>query len=138
MMPTRSVPRWSSIPLLVLTLFACEPRADEPPADPAAGVPAAVETRTINVTLDEWSVALDADTVDAGTVVFAIVNNGQYAHVLEVERGDDEWETDRLGPGESTTLEVTLEPGIYEVYCPIDDEHGSHAGIGMRTTLVVR
>lgn len=92
---------------------------------------------TVRATLTEWDIELAADTLQPGQVVFQIRNDGEYDHAFEVEGAGEEWETD-VGVGEDETLEVTLETGTYEVYCPLDDEHGNHEQLGMSTRLVVR
>lgn len=92
---------------------------------------------TVQATLTEWEIDLAADTLQPGEVVFQVRNEGEYEHAFEVEGAGEEWEIE-VGPGEEETLEVTLESGTYEVYCPLDDEHGNHEQLGMTTELVVR
>jgi plastocyanin len=73
-------------------------------------------------------------TVDAaGKVTFTVTNDGQETHALEVEGDDVEEETDSIAAGDSGTLTVDLEPGEYELYCPID----GHREQGMEGKLVV-
>lgn len=89
---------------------------------------------TIEIALSDF--ALDPATVRvdaAGTYTFRAVNDGETGHALEVEGGGVEEETDELGPGESGELTVELEPGTYELYCPI----GGHRAAGMEGELVV-
>ncbi len=89
--------------------------------------------------MDEWNIRLARDTVTtAGPTTFRVRNNGEYAHVLEVEGQGNEWVSDTIPPGDWVTLETRLEPGSYELYCPIDGEHGDHSERGMVTHLVVR
>lgn len=129
----------------LLLMAACEP-ADEPERQPgqfADTLPAADAARDpavhdLAATLSEWNIRLGQDTVAPGSTVIRARNNGQFPHALEVERNGEEWETDPIEPGAWADLEVDLEPGTYEVYCPIDDEHGNHEQMGMRTELVVR
>lgn len=94
----------------------------------------------LTVVLEEWTVRPARDTIDAtdGPTTFRVRNNGDYEHILEVEGQGNEWETDRIAPGDWATLEVELEPGTYELYCPIDDDHGEHEDLGMTAPLVVR
>jgi uncharacterized cupredoxin-like copper-binding protein len=62
------------------------------------------------------------------------LNNGTIEHNLEVEgQGIEEAFDSNLQPGETRTLEVDLQPGTYEVYCPVAD----HADQGMRVELTV-
>jgi plastocyanin len=73
-------------------------------------------------------------TVDAaGKVTFTVTNDGQETHALEVEGDDVEEETDSIAAGDSGPLTVDLEPGEYELYCPID----GHREQGMEGKLVV-
>jgi uncharacterized cupredoxin-like copper-binding protein len=51
-----------------------------------------------------------------------------------VERdGEGVAASDAIGPGESTTLAVTLDPGQYVFYCSI----GNHRTMGMEITVEV-
>ena len=96
------------------------------------------ESGALTVTMDEWNIRLANDTIQAvGPVTFRVRNNGEYAHILEVEGQGSEWVTDTIPPGDWATLETTLEPGSYELYCPIDGEQGDHSELGMVTYLVV-
>ncbi|HEX2097708.1 MAG TPA: plastocyanin/azurin family copper-binding protein [Rubrobacteraceae bacterium] len=55
-------------------------------------------------------------------------------HALEIEGNGIEEETDDIEPGGSAELEVNLEPGTYELYCPV----GNHEERGMVGTVTVR
>lgn len=107
---------------------------------PDAATGTADTTGAFTVVLNEWTVRLSRDTIDvvSGPTVFRARNNGTYAHILEVEGQGSEWKTAEIQPGEWATLEVQLQPGTYEIYCPIDDEHGTHQEMGMTAELVVR
>ena len=98
----------------------------------APETPATAETVRITETdfaLDPGSVSLD----DPGTYRFDVVNEGQVAHALEIEGEGIEEETETLEPGERATLNVTLEAGEYELYCPVSD----HADQGMTGKIEV-
>lgn len=75
----------------------------------------------------------DVSVDEAGETTFTVSNEGQFPHALEVEGGGVEEGTDELAPGESGSVTVELEPGEYELYCPVDD----HRDQGMVGTLVV-
>jgi plastocyanin len=64
-----------------------------------------------------------------GTIVF--VNEGQVIHDLRVE-GEPRF-LHEVGPGETTTVPVTLDTGTYEMFCSIP----GHRAAGMEGTLVV-
>lgn len=100
---------------------------------------------TIRAVLDEWSVQLSQATIPAGQATFIITNRGQYTHAFKIDDEDDddddddrEWRVGPIPPGESRVLTATIPAGRYEVYCPIEDEHGDHEDMGMRTILTVR
>ncbi len=88
---------------------------------------------TVEVELSEWDLGFDSVTVEPGKTTFRIVNDGSYEHAFEIEGNGIEKETDRLASGESTTLTVNLEPGEYEVYCPVP----GHEPQGMAGEVVV-
>jgi len=101
-----------------------------PPAHRAPGDPAAVSAK-----LSEWKVELSEGTITAGTVTFTIANVGSIPHAFEVEGEGIEKETDVIQPGASAKLTLTLQPGTYEVYCPVGND--SHKKLGMETQLKV-
>ena len=94
------------------------------PAPAVAGSP--------EVELLEWEVRV-SEPVPAGAVVLQVRNVGRYSHALEVEGPGIETETATLGTGEEATLEVNLQPGKYEFYCPIP----GHRERGMLTVVEV-
>jgi hypothetical protein len=64
-----------------------------------------------------------------------VTNGGNIPHALEVEGQGIERQTVLLQPGSSSTLSLTLRPGIYEIYCPVGED--SHKKLGMETHLKV-
>ncbi len=102
--------------------------------DEAGGTTAAAAEQSVELTATEFRFDPADVTLDnAGTVTFTVSNEGQEEHALEVEGNGIEEETETIAPGESDTLTVELEPGEYELYCPID----GHRDQGMEGTLVV-
>src|SRR5687768_10015560 len=75
----------------------------------------------------------DVSVDEAGETTFTVSNDGEFPHALEIEGNGIEEETEELGPGESGSITVELEPGEYELYCPV----GDHREQGMEGTLVV-
>lgn len=144
---------------VTLVLIGCA-KTDDAPADTAAadtavmGAPAPLatpatggatgaaagpgETDLVHVPLREWSVSVSKSPIRAGQTTFHAMNEGQYTHAMEIEGNGQEWETDPIAPGGTATLTVSLTPGTYEVYCPVQDSHGNHQQRGMRTSLVVQ
>jgi plastocyanin len=69
-----------------------------------------------------------------GAFSFKAVNSGKIGHSLEVEgNGIEKRIPGAIKPGASNTLNVTLKPGTYVWYCPID----RHKALGMKGTITV-
>jgi plastocyanin len=79
-------------------------------------------------------IELSEDSFAPGEYTIEVVNEGNATHDLVVERdGADVAASDTIGPGESTTLTVTLEAGDYVFYCSV----GNHRAMGMETDVTV-
>ncbi|HSK19795.1 MAG TPA: hypothetical protein VK912_11665 [Longimicrobiales bacterium] len=90
----------------------------------------------VDATLAEWSVTLSRDSVTAGALAISVRNTGSLVHRFEVEGNGEEWASEDINPGDEVTMSLNLAPGVYEVYCPIEDGE-SHRARGMTTTLRV-
>ncbi|HZD53132.1 MAG TPA: PQQ-dependent sugar dehydrogenase, partial [Woeseiaceae bacterium] len=93
------------------------------------------EGQPIYVTEENFYLEMPRE-LPAGTYTFIVLNEAgdNTEHSLEIEGNGEEWVlSGAIAPGSSTTLTVDLEPGEYEVYCPVSD----HAFIGMELTLTV-
>jgi len=67
-------------------------------------------------------------------VTISVRNTGKVAHSLEVEgNGVEKRIPGTIAPGSSKTLKITLKPGKYEWYCPVD----GHKGLGMKGQITV-
>jgi uncharacterized cupredoxin-like copper-binding protein len=110
---------------------------------------------SITATEKDFEIALDATTVDAGSVKFTIHNDGPSTHefvVFKSELAPDQLptasngtvdeegegvesvdEVEDLESGSDATLTVDLDPGSYVVICNLP----GHYGQGMRTALTV-
>lgn len=120
------------------------------------------EGQAVDVTLQEFAVALSEDSADTGEVEFQISNKGpEDEHEFVVIRTDlpiDQLPTDETGAvdeegegvevideveeipvGESETLTVDLDAGAYALICNIYDEaeQESHYQEGMRASFTV-
>jgi plastocyanin len=100
----------------------------------AAALPAP-DPLALDAKLSEWNVDLSQSTIAAGPATFTITNAGSIPHAFEVEGQGIERETPVIQPGATATLTVTLEPGTYDIYCPVGED--SHKKLGMETHLKV-
>ena len=100
--------------LALLSLAACAPAQSTP-----AGATTAPQENTVDVTLVDGTVQMPAN-LPAGPTTLNVTNNGTTEHSLEVEgQGIEAAIEPHLQPGASGTLEVDLQPGTYEFYCPV-------------------
>ena len=100
----------------------------------AASSSAAATGTTVTATEADFSIKLSQSTLPAGTYTFTVDNAGKATHSLKIQGpGGVDMTSDKVQGGASTTMTVTLQPGTYEVYCPI----GNHRAMGMDTTLTV-
>ena len=114
--------------LAALLLAGCGGSSDE--ASQEEGSP----IRTIQISLKEFSITPATITMaEAGTYEFAVTNEGQFPHALDIEADDAEAETGNIEPGQSKTISFTLPAGSHEMYCPI----GNHRDQGMEGTIAV-
>jgi hypothetical protein len=117
----------------------------------------------VEVTLTEFSVTTDKESVPEGPIDFDVKNEGEREHEFLVIRTDtppddlptnDDGSLDEDGPdvdveedlddiedGDDTSRTWDLEPGLYVLACniveEIDDEETSHFAEGMRTAFEV-
>jgi len=88
---------------------------------------------TVEVRLSEYAIEMPP-TLPAGPTTFLVRNEGHKSHSFKIEGPKIDGQLEAIvRPGETGSLELTLQPGEYKVYCPI----GSHAAKGMTMTLVV-
>jgi uncharacterized cupredoxin-like copper-binding protein len=72
-------------------------------------------------------------SANAGTVVFAFANPSQVPHAFAIKGNGIDKGTKTITGG-AASLTLTLKPGTYEFYCPVD----GHAAAGMKGTLTVK
>jgi uncharacterized cupredoxin-like copper-binding protein len=122
---------WILVPAALL-LSACGGSSSESEA-PSSGTGPPLQT--ISLSEQEFSITPKSINVaKAGTYSFAVKNEGQITHALEVEGNGVEQKTGDIDPGKSATLTIDLaKKGSYEVYCPID----GHRQNGMEASLTV-
>jgi plastocyanin len=135
-----------AIPLAIMALalgaIAAGCGDDDDEAEEAATTPA-TETNgggaagggdTVDISLVDFAIEPDQVDVAAGPVTFDVANDGEAPHNLEIEGGGvEEVLPEDLQAGQSGTLEVDLQAGTYEMYCPV----GNHADMGMVGELTV-
>jgi plastocyanin len=91
--------------------------------------------QSVNVTLTEWKVAVEHDTIPAGPVTFKVRNAGSMSHGFYVRGPGVAKGSKEIPAGQEAPLTVTLKAGTYELYCPLSDL--SHKTAGMTHTIVV-
>ncbi len=89
----------------------------------------------VRVRLSEWKLELSQLTVPTGEVEFTVTNGGTMLHAFEIEGQGLEKDLEPIKVGGTSTLRLTLPPGSYELYCPIDG--GAHKKMGMIAHLEV-
>jgi plastocyanin len=89
--------------------------------------------KPVEVRLTEYTVDMP-HTLPAGPTTFLIRNEGKNTHSFRIEGpGIAEMLSAPVRPRKEASLQVTLQPGDYKVYCPV----GSHESKGMTMTLTV-
>lgn len=102
-----------------------------PSASPGAGAATpAGGGQQVMVTAKEWAVELKPATVKGGKVTFVVSNKGSLEHNFAVEGVG---KIDLVLPGETQTLEATLQPGTYTIACDLS----GHKEAGMTGKLTV-
>lgn len=108
----------------------------------------------VSAALEDFAIALDPDTVDAGDVHFEVTNNGPSVHefvIFNTEFDEDSLpmdgatvdendagievvdELEDLDADTTTDLDVPLDAGSYVIICNVEGHYQS----GMHTTLTV-
>ncbi len=109
---------------------------------------ARVASSVINVALNDYRIDIP-DSLPAGKVTFHVMNYGNVLHSFGIRSGSDTASYGTTGmsaafdrslpstlqPGQSTTLEVDLQPGSYLTYCPVGNHASAH---GMVHTVTVK
>jgi uncharacterized cupredoxin-like copper-binding protein len=104
------------------------------PATTTSAAPAPAETQAITATEGEMFIEFSEDSFTPGTYTIQVNNTGNMPHDLILEQnGQDVTGTEVIQPGQSATLEVTLEAGDYVFYCSV----GAHRAAGMELPVTV-
>ena len=135
---------------------------DDGGGDPAGTTATPAPANEISVTLQEYSIIPEVESVAAGEIIFAAENIGpDDIHEFAIVRTDlapdalptledgtvDETaegldvigEVEDLAVGESGSVTVDLEPGAYALICNVYEaaENEAHYGVGMFTGFTV-
>ena len=95
---------------------------------------AGAATMPIQVQLSEYEIRMP-DTIPAGAQTFHIADAGDKNHNFQIEgNGVSQKLVNDLTRGDTADMTVTLKPGTYTVYCPVD----KHRGKGMQRTITVQ
>jgi plastocyanin len=70
----------------------------------------------------------------AGNVTITMDNPSPVQHAVAVEGNGVDKDGNTVGTGGKSTVTVSLKPGTYEFYCPVD----GHKAAGMKGTLTVK
>ncbi|NIV91311.1 hypothetical protein GWN42_00535, partial [candidate division KSB1 bacterium] len=100
-----------------LSLIGCQKKEEAEQtevSDQSASVP-----DTVEVELTEYEIDMPV-TMTAGPKVFKIKNTGQADHNIAIEGQEINQALEQdLKSGESGTMQIQLQPGDYDVYCPV-------------------
>jgi hypothetical protein len=107
-------------------------------AGAAVGAMAARSTArktTVTVTEREYRISVSTKRLPTGTVRLVVHNAGKIPHRLSISGpGLSAKTTPMIMPGATRGLTLTLRAGSFTLWCPL----GSHASLGMKTTLTMR
>lgn len=95
------------------------------------GQPGGGAGEVVTVTELEWAIQLPSE-IPSGAVTFSVKNDGAVEHNLVIQ--ETEQRLDGIQPGQTRTLQVTLQPGTYNIVCDIP----GHSEAGMKTTVTVK
>ena len=124
--------------LTVLSVAGCgddDEDSEVSAPDQATSAPTGGDTTGTVIDVDERDFTIELSTTEfaPGTYTFVATNNGQTTHALQIEGQGLEEETEDIAPGDSASLTVTLETGMYELFCPV----GNHKDMGMELDIAV-
>lgn len=103
-----------------------------PPPGSGGNGTSAVTTVTVGET--EYALHLSQSAFTPGHYQFVVDDQGHMQHSLAISGpGVNGQQTSTLDPGQSARLDVTLQPGTYQLWCPVD----GHRELGMSTTITV-
>jgi len=97
------------------------------------GAGAAYAQSAVTMNAVEFAFQPSAVIVGPGSVTFNLRNAGQFPHNIRIEGQNNDVFADNLTAGQSASATVSLAPGTYTFFCPVD----GHRDRGMVGTLTV-
>jgi hypothetical protein len=90
----------------------------------------------VGVSAKEFHLVLSRPSVQVGHVEIELQNDGEDVHDLRLRRigGTRTYMVPGTRPGRRRTIEISLLPGRYRLWCSVAD----HRALGMQATLRVR
>ena len=127
--------RLAAVLLLVAAVSAASavaaPRLHRTKLPPAPPLPT-----SLAVDEGEWQMVPSQKLVAAGLVTLRVYNRGEDDHDLTVVDASGEEQSVYLAPSTSGTLQVTLTPGAWKLYCSLfAGSPDSHEAQGMATVI---
>lgn len=125
---------------LAAAALVLQAAAAAPPPRPVVTIPTpaptAADPTRVQVTAMEFYYVLSRRVVPPGPAIVQLVNFGQDAHDLRMQRlgGGRVYGTPVIQPGHLFNLKIDLESGTYELWCSV----ANHRALGMQARLVVR
>ena len=117
------------------------------------------DSKTVDATLTDFSVALDPTSIETGEITFKVENNGAFVHELVVvqygdaadlptqangEVNEDDipaakamGEVEDVDPDSTKTFDLTLPAGKYVLFCNVVDGSTVHFKEGMHANFTV-
>ncbi len=100
------------------------------------GTASAPQPARMQISADEFSLALSRSSIRRGATIIELVNYGEDDHDLALRRigGKRIYRIGIVRPGKTGSLEKRLPPGRFRLWCTLAD----HSALGMQATLRVR
>lgn len=95
--------------------------------------PAGPGSNQVTVCEVEYRITVSSTAFKAGGWTFVVENKGTIEHSLDIKGPGVNASSPLLNPGASTNLQVTLQDGSYELWCPVP----GHKALGMDTHITV-
>lgn len=97
------------------------------------------DDQEVDIRITDSGLEPDRVEVKAGTIRFLIDNDGDETHELAVETTNEVEESGAIDPGGSTSMTVSLPPGEYAMYDPLENnrERGIEGIVVVRDTTTI-